>query len=72
MQNVNHGLWAIAVLACRDLFKTYMKMDPGDMTKYMSIIHLPWSIKLLYGLTSDNVPIFGTRRKSYIILMGIV
>jgi hypothetical protein len=72
MQNVNHGLWAIAVLACQDLFKTYMKMDPGDMTKYMSIIHLPWSIKLLYGLTSDNVPIFGTRRKSYIILMGIV
>lgn len=42
------------------------------MTKCMSIIHLPWSIKLLYGLVSDNVPIFGTRRKSYIIIMGIL
>lgn len=42
------------------------------MTKYMSIIHLPWSVKLIYGLTSDNVPIFGTRRKSYIVLMGII
>jgi hypothetical protein len=49
-----------------------MKMDPGDMTKYMSIIHLPWSVKLIYGLTSDNVPIFGTRRKSYIVIMGII
>jgi hypothetical protein len=49
-----------------------MKMDPGDMTKYMSIIHIPWSIKILYGLISDNVPIAGTRRKSYIILMGIL
>lgn len=49
-----------------------MKLDPGDMTKYMSIIHIPWSIKIVYGLISDNVPIMGTRRKSYIVLMGIV
>jgi hypothetical protein len=38
----------------------------------MSIIHIPWSIKILYGLISDNVPIAGTRRKSYIILMGLL
>jgi hypothetical protein len=42
------------------------------MTLYMSIIHIPWSIKILYGLISDNVPIAGTRRKSYIILMGLL
>jgi len=40
------------------------------MTLYMSLIHIPWSIKIVYGLISDNVPIAGTRRKSYIILMG--
>ena len=40
------------------------------MTMYMSIIHIPWSIKIIYGLLSDNVPLFGTRRKSYLILMG--
>jgi len=42
------------------------------MTVYMSIIHIPWSIKIVYGLLSDNVPIAGTNRKSYIILMGII
>jgi len=47
-------------------------MDPGDMTMYMSMIHIPWSIKIIYGLISDNVPIAGTRRKSYIILMGLL
>jgi MFS-type transporter involved in bile tolerance (Atg22 family) len=47
-------------------------MDPGDMTVFMSMIHLPWSIKILYGLISDNVPIAGTRRKSYIVLMGVL
>ena len=26
----------------------------------------------MYGLISDNLPIAGTRRKSYIILMGLV
>lgn len=39
---------------------------------YMSMIHIPWSIKIVYGLISDNVPIAGTRRKSYIVLMGFV
>ena len=47
-------------------------MDPGDMTMYMSMIHIPWSIKIIYGLISDNIPIAGTRRKSYIVIMGIL
>ena len=42
------------------------------MTMYMSMIHIPWSIKIVYGLLSDNVPILGTNRKSYIIMMGII
>ena len=33
---------------------------------------MPWSIKILYGLISDNVPIFGSRRKSYLIICAIV
>ena len=42
------------------------------MTMHMSMIHLPWSVKIIYGLISDNVPILGTRRKSYIVLMGLL
>lgn len=36
------------------------------------MIHIPWSIKIVYGLMSDNLPIMGTRRKSYIVLMGVI
>lgn len=72
MQNVNHGLWSVAILATQDLFKTYLKLNPGQMTLYMSIVHLPWSVKILYGLISDNIPIAGTHRKSYVIMMGIL
>lgn len=39
---------------------------------YTSIIHLPWSFKIVYGLISDNVPICGTRRKSWLIIMGFI
>jgi MFS family permease len=42
------------------------------MTGYMSIVMLPWSVKILYGLISDNVPLFGSRRKSYVIIMGFL
>lgn len=72
VQGINHGLWTVAVLAAQDLFKQYIKLDPGEMTLCMSIIHLPWSVKILYGLLSDNVPIAGSRRRSYIIIMGLI
>jgi hypothetical protein len=70
--NLNQGLWHMVILATQDFFKVHLKMDPGVMTGYMSLIILPWSIKILYGLISDNVPIFGYRRKSYVIMMGVI
>ena len=35
-----------------------------------SIVGLPWSLKILYGIISDNVPIYGSRRKSYLVIMS--
>lgn len=37
-----------------------------------SITSIPWMVKPLYGLLSDRFPIFGYRRKAYIILSGIL
>ena len=42
------------------------------MTVYMSFTTLPWCIKIIYGLISDNVPLFGLKRKSYFILMNVI
>ena len=33
---------------------------------------MPWAFKIIYGLLSDNVPILGSKRRSYIMIMGIV
>jgi hypothetical protein len=33
---------------------------------------LPWLIKPLYGFFSDGVPLFGYRRRSYLVLCGLL
>ena len=38
----------------------------------MAVIWLPWAFKLLYGLITDSFPIFGSSKKSYIILCGFL
>jgi hypothetical protein len=57
-------------LAEKDLYKEYMGMDPSTMAYLSSITGFPWSVKILYGLFSDNIPIMGTRRKSHVVIMG--
>lgn len=71
-ENFHHGLWIMVILSVKDYFKAYLGLDPGEMQIYMSLISLPWSLKILYGLISDNVPICGTRRKSWLIIMGLI
>lgn len=72
VQNMNHGLWTAVMLATNDYYKAYLHVDPGEMQLYIAIIHLPWSLKIIFGIISDNLPICGTKRKSYLIIMGVV
>ncbi len=41
---------------------------PVQVTAYLTILNLPWIIKPVYGIVSDFLPLFGYRRKSYLIL----
>jgi MFS-type transporter involved in bile tolerance (Atg22 family) len=42
------------------------------MAMYTSLITLPWSFKILYGLITDNVKLCGLKRKPYLIIFGLV
>jgi predicted MFS family arabinose efflux permease len=46
------------------------KYDAGEIGRFTFILGLPWAVKLLYGLLTDFVPIFGNRRKPYLLLMS--
>jgi MFS family permease len=41
---------------------------PVQVTAYLTILNLPWVIKPVYGLVSDFLPLFGYRRKAYLVL----
>ena len=43
-----------------------------DIALYTSWLYLPWVIKPLYGFLSDTYPLFGYKRRSYLILSGLV
>ena len=66
------GLSSITELAIAFHFKDVLKMEPAALTQLMSAITIPWSLKPLMGLLSDFCPIFGYKRKFYVILCGIV
>ncbi len=43
-------------------------LSAGQLATFTWIITVPWFIKPLYGLLSDFVPLFGTRRRSYFMI----
>ena len=43
-----------------------------EVSAYLTIFNFPWIIKPLYGAFSDFVPLFGYRRKPYLLAANIV
>jgi Na+/melibiose symporter-like transporter len=42
------------------------------VASFMAVLALPWTIKPLYGLLTDFVPLFGTRRRSWLLITTLV
>lgn len=52
----------------------YLKVNgwtPLEVAAYFGVLNFPWIIKPVYGLVSDFIPLFGYRRKSYLILSSL-
>jgi MFS family permease len=49
------------------LKQTY-EWTPVQVTAYLTVLNLPWIIKPVYGIVSDFLPLFGYRRKTYLVL----
>ena len=44
---------------------------PLQVTAFVTVFSLPWVIKPVYGLVSDFLPLFGYRRKSYLLIANV-
>ena len=66
------GILGLASLARTYFMKDTLGLSPAEMSALMGITTLPWVIKPVYGFLTDGLPIFGYRRKPYLILAGLL
>ncbi|EQC37799.1 hypothetical protein SDRG_04823 [Saprolegnia diclina VS20] len=50
------------------VFNNYLNMEGYQTTAYGVLVTLGWSFKVFYGMLSDCVPVFGYRRKPWMVL----
>ena len=72
---VVEGLGQIVGLIAQPL-NYYLKevhgWTPIQVTAFLTVFNIPWIIKPVYGLISDFVPLFGYRRKSYLVIANLL
>ena len=66
------GILGLARLAVSFFLKDDLGLTPAEVAALTGISALPWIIKPLFGFISDGLPIFGYRRRPYLILSGFL
>jgi MFS family permease len=61
------GMWSLPNQSLTITLKE-RGLSAGQVATFFSFGIIPWLIKPVYGLLSDCVPLFGRRRKSYLLL----
>ncbi len=67
-----NGMASLPGLAISYLLKDILKMTASQAAYFGAVTMLGWVIKPLWGMISDALPLFGYRRKSYLILTSLV
>jgi folate/biopterin transporter len=66
------GILGLARLAVSFFLKDDLGLTPAEVAALTGIATLPWTIKPLFGFLSDGLPIFGYRRRPYLVLSGLL
>ena len=66
------GILGLARLAVSFFLKDDLGLNPAEVAALTGITALPWIIKPVFGFISDGLPIFGYRRRPYLILSGLL
>jgi folate/biopterin transporter len=66
------GILGLARLAVSFFLKDDLGLSPAQVAALMGVAALPWTIKPVFGFLSDGLPLFGYRRRSYLIFSGIL
>ncbi|EFJ45107.1 hypothetical protein VOLCADRAFT_64019 [Volvox carteri f. nagariensis] len=66
------GILGLSRLAVSYFFKDELHIEPAEVAVLTGLSSIPWMIKPLYGFISDSIPLFGYRRRSYLVLCGLM
>ncbi|WCJ23802.1 Major facilitator superfamily protein [Euphorbia peplus] len=66
------GVLGLSRLAVSFYMKDDLHLDPAETAVIAGFSSLPWLVKPLYGFISDSIPLFGYRRRSYLVLSGLL
>ncbi|QHG15207.1 folate/biopterin family MFS transporter [Nostoc sp. ATCC 53789] len=66
------GILGLSRLAVSFFLKDELLLSPVQVSALLGIVFLPWMIKPVFGFISDGLPIFGYRRRPYLILSGVL
>lgn len=66
------GILGLARLAISFFLKDELALSPAQVSALFGIVALPWIIKPVFGFISDGLPLFGYRRRPYLVLSGLL
>lgn len=66
------GALGLARLATTFFLKDELHLAPAEVAALTGLFTLPWVLKPIYGFLSDGLPVFGYRRRSYMIFAGLI
>ncbi|MGB7413628.1 MAG: folate/biopterin family MFS transporter [Thermosynechococcaceae cyanobacterium] len=66
------GILGLARLGVSFFLKDDLHLSPSAVAAMAGIASLPWVVKPLFGFLSDSLPILGYRRRSYLVVSGIL
>ncbi|NUQ63375.1 MAG: hypothetical protein HUU20_12930 [Pirellulales bacterium] len=70
VQGIGEPTEGLIAQPVRSLLKSWGH-SASQIAAFSAVLALPWSLKPLYGILTDFVPIAGYRRKSYLILTSL-
>lgn len=66
------GALGISRLAITFFLKDELHLGPAEVASLTAIAAFPWLVKPIYGILTDSLPLFGYRRRSYLIGAGLM
>ncbi|NJN72115.1 MAG: folate/biopterin family MFS transporter [Limnothrix sp. RL_2_0] len=66
------GILNLSRLAVSFFLKDDLSLAPAEVAALTGLAAFPWVIKPLFGFLSDGFPLFGYRRRPYLIISGLL